>query len=515
MTSRYILAIDQGTTSSRALIVRFEITAKRKGASIIGKGTKEFQQYFPSPGFVEHNLDEIWDSVKKSVKVAVTEAKKCDKHFNVKKISSIGITNQRETLCVFDPVSSKPLRKAIVWQCKRSKDICTNLKKKGLEKEIKAKTGLVLDPYFSGSKITWIIENDLKIKRLLQNRKALLGTIDSFLIYKLTNGKSHVTEASNASRTLLFNIKTGAWDKDLLKIFKVPHIDNLPTVKDSADQFGVTKRLGFLPDGIPITGVLGDQQAALAGQKCYKQGEAKCTYGTGAFLLLNCGSKAIRSRHGLITTVAWSLKGKLTYALEGSSFIAGAAVQFLRDNLSLIKSASETERLAKNAKASPRMFFVPSLTGLGVPYWDPHAEGAFLGLNRGTTKQEIIRATLEGICFQVNDLINSIKEEINMKKLHVDGGATINNVLMSIQANISHINIIRPKNLETTAFGAALFSALGHGLFHSLEEMKSIADQEHIFKPDNKKGAQAVRIRNLAAWKRAIRAVRTFAGTEK
>jgi len=504
MSDKYVLAIDQGTTGSTVLIVR---TNPDQSSQIVSKATVDFEQHYPKPSWVEHDLHQIWSSVEAAANKAVDLAK-TDKAFTKDKIVAIGITNQRETLCVFDAVSSQPDCNAIVWQCKRSTDICETLKKNGFEKTIKEKTGLVLDPYFSGTKITWLMENKPEIRERLESGKAILGTIDTFLIHKLTGGKVHATEASNASRTLLYNIHKGEWDLELLDILKVTNHACLPCVKDSSGDFGSTLNLSFLPDGIPITGVLGDQQAALAGQTCFSVGEAKCTYGTGAFLLLNTGEIAETSANGLLTTIAWQLDGKVTYALEGSSFIAGAAIQFLRDQLQILENSCDSESLSKNEAAAPHLYFVPTLSGLGAPYWEPNVQGALLGLTRGTTKGQIIRAAIEGISFQVYDLVKAMAADSSedLKILRVDGGACANDLLMQIQSNYLNVEVERPRDVETTALGAAMFAALGVGIFRSLDELKGARKIEKVFVPSTVSTDT-----HLKGWKRAIEAVRVFA----
>ncbi len=511
MANQYIVAIDQGTTGSTVLV----IDVSRAGDStVIGRKTVDFPQHFPQTGWVEHDLEEIWASVAQAAAGALTQAKATKAQFDPKCVIALGITNQRETLCVFDRKTAKPLTRAIVWQCKRSAGICERLRAKGLAAKIGDKTGLVVDPYFSGTKITWIMENLPEIATKVKSGSAVMGTIDTYLIARLTAAQSFVTEASNASRTLCFDIATGKWDLELLDLLGVPNADALPDVKDSAGTFGKTKGLAFLPDGIPITGVLGDQQAALAGQTCFNPGEAKCTYGTGAFLLMNLGDKKLRSHSGMLTTVAWQLKGKRTFAFEGSAFIAGAAVQFLRDQLLFFPKAQDSETLAAGSQAAPEVYFVPALAGLGAPYWDPKAQGAFFGLTRGTSKGQLVRAALEGIAFQVADLTRAMEKDRGgpLTVLRVDGGAAANNLLMQAQADYSAIPVDRPQNLETTAFGAGLFAGLGVGLYSGLDELRSVRRTERLFQPaaKDKDRIQA----HMQGWSRAVRAVKVFAGTE-
>lgn len=511
MSDRYILSIDQGTTGTTVLILDFN---KKPANQVLSRSNVEFPQYFPKAGWVEHDLNEIWASVQKASANALEEARSKDAQFHPEKIASVGITNQRETLCVWDRKTGKPLRKAIVWQCRRSTEICKHLKAENLEQQIRERTGLLADPYFSGSKIKWLMSHDHEVRSALESGRAILGTIDSWLISCLTNGNSFVTEASNASRTLLYNIHSGSWDKELCDIFSVPGLDCLPEIKDSAGEFGRTRGLGFLPDGIPINGVLGDQQAALAGQGCFEPGEGKCTYGTGAFLLLQLGTQNCLSSNGLLTTISWQLNGKKYYALEGASFIAGAAVQFMRDKLSLVETAAETEFLAADVTGAPEIYFVPALTGLGAPWWTPEARGAFFGLTRGTSKNQMIRASLEGMAFQVCDLLESMKQDssTNLSILRVDGGASVNNLLMQVQADLANVNVERPVNTETTALGAALFAGLGAGLFSDISELLKQRETDRCYTPDPNKVAGPEREAMLSGWKNAVGAVRYFAG---
>lgn len=509
MAKTYLLAIDQGTTGSTVLVVD---ASDSRTLTVIGRSTKDFPQHFPQTGWVEHDLNEIWASVETAGRQALAAALQSDSSFKPEHISGVGITNQRETTCVFDRKSGAPLARAIVWQCKRSSDICADMKKRGLEKEFRAATGLVLDPYFSGTKIAWLLANNPTVKTEVSAGRAVFGTIDTFLMHRLSGGQIFATEASNASRTLLYDINKGAWSESLAKHLTLPTLSALPEVKDSAGLFGKTKGVSFLPDGIPISGCAGDQQAALAGQTCFAVGEAKCTYGTGAFLLMNIGAKPLISSTGLLTTVAWSLGGKLTYAFEGSAFIAGAAVQFLRDQWQVIANAKETEALTRGSTGSPEVYFVPALAGLGAPYWDPLAHGAILGLTRGTTKGQLVRATLEGIAFQVCDLLTSMAQDAGqpLSVLRVDGGASANDVLMQDQADLSDIPVDRPKMLETTAMGAALFAGLGVGVFRSVDELATVRMSDRMFKPISPEAAK--RAERLAGWKRAINAVQAFRG---
>jgi glycerol kinase len=512
MTAQFILAIDQGTTGSTVMVV--DVTEPSQ-ATVVGRHTVDFPQHYPRTGWVEHDLEDIWGSVRKAATQAMAQAVAQRLAFDAKKIVALGITNQRETLCVFERETAKPLGRAIVWQDKRSAGICTRLKAAGIEARVKDKTGLVLDPYFSGTKLTWLMESEPDIARRVSDGRAVCGTIDTYLIARLTGGQSFVTEPSNASRTLLFDIGRGGWDSELLDALGVPRVDALPEVRDSAGAFGKTRGLDFLPDGIPITGVLGDQQAALAGQTCFTAGEGKCTYGTGAFFLLNLGDRKLASRAGCLTTVAWSLGRRLTYAFEGSAFVAGAAVQFLRDQLGIIASAAETGAMASGATAAPEVYFVPALAGLGAPYWDPKAQGAFFGLTRGTTRAQLVRAALEGVAFTVNDLVQAMRADLTapIKALRVDGGAAANDLLMQAQADYAGIEVDRPQNLETTAFGAALFAGLGAGVYSDLTTLRGVRKTERVFKPVADADGRAAVSRQLAGWQRAVKAVQLFAGS--
>ncbi len=448
----YCLAIDQGTTGTTAMI--FDVTKK----TIIGHSNIEFKQYYPKSSWVEHDLNEIWSTVKDSIQNLL-------KQYNIetKDIKCIGITNQRETTCAFN-IDGKPLEKAIVWQDKRTSSFCES--SKGSYQSLKEKTGLPLDPYFSGTKMKWFLENSINVSSALENNSLRFGTIDTFLLYKLTSGNSFYTEPSNASRTLLFNLKTSNWDSDLLNFFNIPK-NTLPEILNTFDNFGKTKGLDFLPDGIPITCLFGDQQSALFGQACIQAGDLKCTYGTGGFLLLNTGEKIIHSQNGLLTTVAYKNKDKSVYALEGSTFIAGAAVQFLRDNLGLLDSSADIESLAKSSKEEDieELFFFPFFTGIGSPYWKPEAKGCIYGMTRNTSKEDLSRACLEGISQSITDLVEAFESDTSSKitQIRVDGGASNNNYLMQLQSKFSNKSIIRPKVVETTALGAILGSLIGIG----------------------------------------------------
>lgn len=515
MKNSYILAIDQGTTGTTAIVFDFKDPLHPQ---IVGKARQEFKQHYPYPGWVEHDLEEIFASVRQAVLHAASDAKQRHPSFELKSILACGLTNQRETICVFERGTARALSKALVWQCKRSKEICEDVRREGLESWLTEKTGLVCDPYFSASKIRWIMESLPDVAKKLNLGHGLLGTIDSFLIYKMSDAVEHKTEASNASRTLLYDLKTGAWDDDLCRLFKVPSKDVLPQIQDSSGFFAKTKGLDFLPDGIPIYGVLGDQQAALAGQGCIAEGMAKCTYGTGAFLLLNLGQKLqLPPKKGLLTTVAWQINKQRTYACEGSAFIAGAAVQFLRDQLGLINQSSETYELAKDAYAAPELYFVPALSGLGAPYWIPSARGAFLGLTRGTGKKELARACLEGIAFQVGDLMLAMGDGQIPSDfiLRVDGGASANDLLCSIQSQFLRASIERPRIVDTTALGAALFAALGVGCLSDLSAIKNLHGSTWMrFDPDNSQECKAETAQKWRGWRKAVEAVASFASQD-
>ncbi len=510
MTKDLLLSIDQGTTGSTAL---FLDVSRPRSPTVAAKATVDFPQHFPQPGWVEHDLNEIWSSIGKAVDKASAQPGGKDA---LQRIAGIGISNQRETICIFDKKTSEPLCKAIVWQCRRSTDICKDLKSRGHEAIIRQKTGLVLDPYFSASKVAWLMQNRPDIRDAINSGKAIIGTIECWLTHKLTAGASHVTESSNASRTMLYNINTNRWDNELIKIFGLPSSACLPEIKPSAGTFGETKGVGFLPDGIAISGILGDQQAALAGQACFEIGEAKCTYGTGAFLLVNSGPNVPTPGNGILTTVAWNINGQLTYALEGSSFIAGAAVQFIRDQFNFLEKSSDSESLAIKGHAAPDLYFVPALAGLSAPWWNPMARGAFLGMHRGTTKNDIIRASLEGIALQVTDLAVSMKSLLgkDLKVLRADGGAAANGFLMQLQADLLNVPVDRPKDIESTAIGAGLFAGLGIGLYKNLAELAAARSAQIVFRPTDNSSEKS-RIEKIKfGWLKAVKAVQVFAESD-
>ena len=472
MSENYILALDQGTTSSRAIL--FDHSGNNKATT-----QKDFRQIFPQPGWVEHDPEDIWES---QIQSALNIPKKIDIEF--KDIAAIGITNQRETTLVWDRETSKPIYNAIVWQDRRTAKYCDSLKQKGHLDKIKKKTGLIIDAYFSATKLKWILDNVNGAREKAKAGKLCFGTVDTWLIWKLTKGKTFVTDVSNASRTMLFNIKTLKWDTELLELFDIP-LSILPEVRESSEVYGVTDKTIFGVE-IPIAGIAGDQQAALFGQLCTEKGMVKNTYGTGCFLLMNTGIRPVYSKNNLLTTIAWKINGKTNYALEGSVFVGGAVVQWIRDGLNLIKDAKEIEQLASEVDDNGGVYFVPALTGLGAPYWDSYARGTIIGITRGTTKSHIARAAIEGIAFQVYDIVKSMEADANAKgtELRVDGGATENNLLLQFQADIFKFNVVRPNFLETTALGAAYLAGLAIGFWGSIDELKNQWSIDRIFKPN-------------------------------
>jgi glycerol kinase len=459
--SQHLLAIDQGTTGTTALVLD-------RGGKTIGRATTEFPQHFPQPGWVSHDTKEIWASVDASVSGALRSA-----GVRGEDIAAIGITNQRETTVVWDKKTREPIDLAIVWQCRRTADACDALKKDPkIVARVREKTGLVIDAYFSATKIAWLLDHTGGARDEAEAGQLAFGTIDSWLVSELTAGQVHVVDVTNASRTLLMNLSRCEWDPELLSLFRVP-AGVLPRIVGSAEIVGHTKALRFLPDGIPIAGIAGDQQAALFGQACFDEGDAKCTYGTGAFALMNIGARPILSEHGLVTTAAWRLGGATTYALEGSAFIAGAAVQWLRDGLGIIQSAREIEALAASVPSSDGVVFVPALAGLGAPHWDSAARGTITGLTRGTTKAHLARATLEGIGFEVRDLLDAMAKDARrpLRRLRVDGGAAENNLLMQFQADLAEVAVERPTDVESTGRGAAMLAGIGAGLYGGLPDV--------------------------------------------
>jgi glycerol kinase len=486
---KYILVIDQGTTSSRAIVFN-------NFGEIEWVEKKEFTQIYPKPGWVEHNPEEIWESVLYVIEKALSSL-----NLKPSQIHSIGITNQRETTILFDRETGKPLYNAIVWQCRRSSEICDEIKKSGYEEIIHKKTGLVVDPYFSLTKLIWLFRENENLKKLSEKGGALFGTIDSYLLYKLTGGKSHFTDFSNASRTMMFNINNLDWDNEILEKFDIPK-NILPKVLDSSGFFGLTDPKIF-GASVPITGIIGDQQGSLFGELCFEEGMVKNTYGTGCFILMNTGEKRIFSKNGLLTTIAWGLNGKIDYALEGSIFIAGALVQWLRDGLQIIKNSDEIEELAKKVEDTEGLYIVPAFVGLGTPYWDIYAGGLMIGITRKTERAHIARASLEAIAFQTKDVLNIMEMELNekIKVLRVDGGASMNDTLLQIQSDFLGINVERPKILETTAFGTFLLSLLGSKLI-DFDSLKNFEKIEKVFKP---KMDEETREKKYKIWKEAVK----------
>lgn len=494
--AEYIMALDSGTTSNRAIL--FD-----KSGQICSVAQKEFRQIFPHPGWVEHDADEIFTTQLEVARQAMAAigATAAD-------IGAIGITNQRETTICWDRHTGEPVYNAIVWQCRRTADYCGSLVAEGLVDAIRSKTGLVIDPYFSGTKIRWILENVPGVRQRAEAGDILFGTVETWLIWKLTGGKVHVTDYSNASRTMLFNINTLQWDKDILQQFGIPEC-MLPTPVPSSQCYGHTEAQ-FFGAPIAIAGAAGDQQAALFGQACFAPGNSKCTYGTGAFLLMNTGETPIFSKNGLVTTIAWGLDGKVNYALEGSIFVAGAAIQWLRDELRVIESAADSEYMAQKVKDTGGCYVVPAFTGLGAPYWDAYARGAVLGLTRGVNKYHIIRATLDSITYEIGDVLSAMEADsgITLSALKVDGGASSNNYLMQTQADISAAPVDRPRCVETTAAGAAYLAGLAAGFWKDQAEIRAIRETDRIFTPQL---AEALRQSRLEGWKKAVSCTRGWA----
>ncbi|HOB19255.1 MAG TPA: glycerol kinase GlpK [Candidatus Atribacteria bacterium] len=492
---KYVLALDQGTTSCRAVLY------DRQGR-IAGSKAKEFRQIYPKPGWVEHDPEEIWEC-----QLGVMRSLLKEKDIPAEHIEAIGITNQRETVVVWEKATGRPVTNAIVWQCRRTASICEELKQQGLADMIHKKTGLVIDAYFSGTKLKWILDENPGLRQRAYKGEILAGTIDTWLIWNLTGGASHVTDYSNASRTMLYNIRDLCWDEDLLRILDIPAAI-LPQVKPSSGLLGVLDP-GILGAEIPITGVAGDQQSALFGQACFNKGDVKNTYGTGCFLLMNTGRDIVYSSHNLLTTIAWGLGGNVEYALEGSVFVAGAAVQWLRDELRLVRTAAETEAAAISVEDTGGVYMVPAFVGLGAPYWDMYAQGAFFGLTRGVGRCHLIRAVLESIAYQSRDVLSIMEKDsrINFKQLKADGGASANNFLMQFQSDILDTEVIRPENIETTSMGAAFLAGLETGFWEDKEEVRSIWKADKRYKPDM---PDDVRKKKLEGWKRAVESCISF-----
>ena len=491
--SKYIMALDAGTTSNRCILFDHQ-------GHICSVAQKEFTQYFPQPGWVEHDADEIF-----STQVEVARLAMQNVGASPSDIAAIGITNQRETTVVWNKRTGKPVYNAIVWQCRRTADQCDRLRDAGYTNLIRQKTGLIIDPYFSATKIRWILNNVPGARESANQGDLLFGTVETWLIWKLTGGAVHVTDYSNASRTMLFNIHNLKWDEEILKLLDIPPA-MLPATVQSSQLYGHTDA-AFFGAPIPICGAAGDQQAALFGQTCFKPGQSKCTYGTGAFLLMNTGDKPIHSENQLVTTIAWGLNGQVTYALEGSIFVAGAAIQWLRDQLKFIDSATDSEYMAKKVPDTNGCYVVPAFAGLGAPYWDAYARGIITGLTRGTNKSHIIRATLDSIVYQVNDVLQAMEADsgIRLEALKVDGGAAANNYLMQTQADISHSPVLRPRCVETTAMGAAYLAGLAVGFWKDIDEIRANWDVDREFSPDITPEERAGR---LDGWQKAVGATR-------
>lgn len=488
--SKYVMALDAGTTSNRCILFN------EKG-EICSMAQKEFTQYFPKPGWVEHDANEIWSS---QLGVAVEAMEKIDASYA--DIAGIGITNQRETTIVWDKKTGEPVYNAIVWQCRRTSEYCDELKNKNLTEVFRKKTGLIIDAYFSGTKIKWILDNVEGARERAEKGELLFGTVETWLIWKLTKGKVHVTDYSNASRTLLFNINTLEWDDEILEILNIPK-SMLPEVKPSSCVYGKSHSK-FFGGEIPVAGAAGDQQAALFGQTCFDAGEVKNTYGTGCFMLMNTGDKPVFSKNGLVTTIAWGLDGKITYALEGSIFVAGASIQWIRDELRLIDSSEDSEYMAKKVKDTNGCYVVPAFTGLGAPHWDQYARGVIVGITRGVNKYHIIRATLESIAYQVNDVIDAMKADsgIEISALKVDGGASANNFLMQIQSNLINAPVRRPKCVETTAMGAAYLAGIAVGYWKNKKDVIKNWNIDKTFYPDIN---EEERINKIKGWNKAVK----------
>lgn len=493
---QYILSIDQGTSSSRAILFN------RKGEAV-HSAQQEFHQYFRHPGWVEQNANEIWASVMAVVTTVMTEA-----DVDPKQIAGIGITNQRETAVVWDKKTGQPICHAIVWQSRQTADICSDLKDRGYEEMVREKTGLLIDPYFSGTKIKWMLDHTEGARDRAERGELLFGTIDTWLIWKLSDGKAHKTDYSNASRTLLYNIYELKWDEELLGIMDIP-ASMLPEVEPSSHLFAKTARHHFFGEEIPIGGVAGDQQAALFGQACYEEGMAKNTYGTGCFMLMTTGEKAVRSNHGLLTTLAWGLDGKVEYALEGSIFVAGSAIQWLRDGMRMLKHSAQSEEYATRVDSTGGVYVVPAFVGLGTPYWDSEARGAVFGLTRGTTKEHFIRATLEALAYQTKDVLDVMEKDsgLPLKALRVDGGAVNNNFLMQFQSDILGVPVERTAVSETTALGAAYLAGLAVGYWESCEEISGQWKVRKRFEPAI---TEEVRDELYGGWKKAVEATIRF-----
>lgn len=493
---KYIMSIDQGTTSSRAIL--FD-----KEGDIKGVAQREFKQYFPKSGWVEHDANEIWTSV-----LAVMTEVLNENEINADQIEGIGITNQRETTVIWDKNTGRPIYHAIVWQSRQTQSICHELKEQGHEETFCNKTGLLLDPYFAGTKVKWILDNVDGAREKAENGDLLFGTIDTWLVWKLSGGEAHITDYSNASRTLMYNIYDLQWDDELLDLLNVPK-QLLPEVKESSEIYAHTKDYHFFGQEVPISGIAGDQQAALFGQACFERGDVKNTYGTGGFMLMNTGEEPVKSESGLLTTIAYGLDGKVNYALEGSIFVSGSAIQWLRDGLRIINSAPQSENYATRVDSTDNVYFVPAFVGLGTPYWDSEARGAIFGLSRGTEKEHFIRATLESLCYQTRDVMEAMSKDskIEVNNLRVDGGAVKNNFIMQFQADIVNTAVERPEIQETTALGAAYLAGLAVGFWDSKDEIANRWQLETEFTPQM---SEEDRTKLYKGWKKAVEATQVF-----
>ncbi|WP_338552152.1 glycerol kinase GlpK [Paenibacillus sp. KS-LC4] len=493
---KYILALDQGTTSSRAILFN------KKGEKV-HTAQQEFKQYFPKSGWVEHNANEIWGSI-----LAVIAACLSESGIKTQQIAGIGITNQRETAIVWDRKTGVPIYNAVVWQSRQTAEICEQLKADGHEPLFRSKTGLLIDAYFSGTKVKWILDHVEGAREKAERGELMFGTVDTWLIWRLSGRKVHVTDYSNASRTLMYNINELKWDEELLELLDVP-ANMLPEVRPSSEVYGYTDEYHFFGCKIPISGIAGDQQAALFGQACYQEGMAKNTYGTGCFMLMNTGEKAVVSEHGLLTTIAWGIDGKVEYALEGSIFVAGSAIQWLRDGLRMLQNATDSEQYAARVDSTEGVFVVPAFVGLGTPYWDSDVRGAVFGLTRGTTKEHFIRATLEALAYQARDVLAAMEADsgLTLKTLRVDGGAVKNDFLMQFQSDILGVPVERPVNAETTALGAAYLAGLAVGFWSSREEIMEQWHKERAFQPAM---GEEHKEKLYTGWKKAVNAARAF-----
>lgn len=496
MTKQYIMALDQGTTSSRAMLF------DEKG-NVVHTAQQEFRQIFPQSGWVEHNAEEIWSSILSCIAKVLSE-----RNIAAEQISAIGITNQRETTVVWDKQTGEPIHNAIVWQSRQTADICEDLKEQGYNDLFRDKTGLLIDAYFSGTKVKWILDHVDGAREKAQNGELLFGTIDTWIVWKLTNGAAHVTDYSNASRTLMFNIYDLTWDEELLNILDVPAA-MLPEVCSSSEIYGTTAPSNFFGKEVPIAGIAGDQQAALFGQACYEKGMSKNTYGTGCFMLMNTGEKAVKSENGLLTTIAWGIDGKVTYALEGSIFVAGSAIQWLRDGLRMFKDAADSEAYAARVQSTEGVYVVPAFVGLGTPYWDSDVRGAIFGLTRSTSKEHFVRATLESLAYQTRDVLSAMEADsgIPLNTLRVDGGAVKNDFLMQFQSDILNVPVERPEVNETTALGAAYLAGLAVGFWESLDD---ISNNWHLDRRFDMTMDEANRHKLYEGWKKAVKAAQVF-----